>query len=159
MKECKKSRDFLQDAPYGKVFQMIANRFKRMGDENLAKHDITFAQLKILAYVSRREEKEEVLQRDLEQSFEVRKSSITAILQNMEKSGIILRESAAEDARIKRILLTDKGKELDRELKSYIHTLEEEIVAGFSEEEKVLFRSFLWRISENLERLERKDLC
>lgn len=148
-----------QQPPVGKLLQCAANRFRRLGDENLAKHGITFSQLRVLAMVSVAEREERVLhQKDLEQAFEIRRSSVTGMLQTMEKNGLLVREKDLSDARIKRVHLTEKGRELDRKLRQWIRDLEEEMLGGFSSEERDLLRQMLFRIGERLEEMERKDL-
>ena len=143
---------------FGRECQKLSNHFHRLGDENLAKEGITFSQLRVLGYISRHGEQGEVYQRDLEQDFGVRRSSITSILQNMEKSGLLKRCGATEDARIKKITLTSKGKDLDERLRSYIHGLEADMMKGFSQEEKELLYEFLLRMSKNLKEAERSRL-
>lgn len=142
---------------FGRAVQGVANRFRRLGDENLAKHGITVSQLRVIAYISTSPEGE-VFQRELEDAFEIRRSSVTGILQNMEKSGLIERFGAAGDARIKKIRLTERGRGLDRELKSFIHGLEEKLLIGFSAEEKAQAKDLLLRMMDNLEQIERDSL-
>lgn len=137
---------------FGREIQKLANRFRRLGDENLQKEGITFSQLRVIAYISKNKT---VLQKELEEFLGIRRSSVTSLLQNMEKSGILERYASGEDARIKIISLTEKGKKLDENLKNYIHLLEEKMLAGFSEEEKEALRGFLVRMEENLEKTER----
>ena len=72
-----------------------------------------------------------------------------------EKSGILQRTPCPEDARIREISLTEKGVVLDERLKEYITNLEEELLSGFSPEEKDILRSLLSRLSENMEKAER----
>lgn len=142
----------------GKIAYDISRRFHRLGDENLAKHGVTLAQLKVLSYVSRNSKAGPVYQKDLEEAFEIRRSSVSGILHTMENSGILLREGSPHDARVKIISLTDKGKKLDEELISFIYNLENDLVAGFNDGEKELLGSFLCRILENLDEIERRNL-
>jgi len=155
MEQDRKGRD--ENFRFGRAVQGVANRFRRLGDENLAKHGITVSQLRVIAYVSTSPEGE-VSQRELEDAFEIRRSSVTGLLQNMEKSGLIERFGSKEDARIKRVRLTDKGKGLDVELKSFIHSLEARLLSGFSPEERSQAKSLLLRMMDNLEQIERDSL-
>ena len=50
-----------------------------------------------------------VYQKDIEREFRVSKSTVTEILQLMEKNGFIVRESSRRDGRMKRILPTEKS--------------------------------------------------
>ena len=139
---------------FGREVQNVANRFRRFGDENLRKEGITISQLRVIAYVSRHREGA-VYQKDLEEHLCVRRSSVTSLLQNMEKSGILIRGGSEKDARIKTLVLTEKGKRLDEKLIYYIKTLEEKLMEGFSSEEKEILQGFLFRMIENLEKVER----
>ena len=49
----------------------------------------------------------------------------------------------------------EKGLELDEKLKSYIKSLESEMMKDFTEAEKELLRNFLLRMLENLDLIER----
>lgn len=154
--EKEKAKDVLRgEFRFGRELQKIANRFRRLADENLNQEGITVSQLRVLAYVSSRGKEGKVYQRDLEEDFGIRRSSVTGLLQNMEKSGILKRTSCPEDARIREISLTEKGVVLDERLKEYITNLEEELLSGFSPEEKDILRSLLSRLSENMEKAER----
>lgn len=147
-----------EDFRFGKEIQNIANRFRRLGDENLQKENVTVSQLRVISYISRNGEGKEVYQKDLEEQFGIRRSSVTSLLQNMEKRGILERHGSSLDARIKIISLTEKGKKLDENLKTYINTLEEASVRGFSPSEKEQFCSFLTRMLANLETMERSRI-
>lgn len=70
---------------------------------------ITGEQCRIISYIAHRTAHGEcVYQRDLEDDFGVKRSSVASILGNLEKSGYIARSVCEEDARIKRITLTER---------------------------------------------------
>ena len=142
---------------FGREVQNLANRFRRLGDENLQKEGITISQLRVIAYVSHHSDVP-VYQKELEEYFGIRRSSVTGLLQNMEKSGLLVRVGAEKDARVKIVSLTEKGRALDEKLKSYIQGLEADLMKGFSSEEKNAMRGFLLRMLENLDSVERSRL-
>ena len=139
---------------FGREVQNVANRFRRLGDENLQKEGITISQLRVIAYISRQGDAP-VYQKALEEHFDIRRSSVSGLLQNMEKSGLLMRRASDTDARVKILSLTEKGRRLDEKLKSYIHGLEEDLMKDFTAEEKKLLWSFLQRMLDNLDPLER----
>lgn len=51
----------------------------------------------------------DIYQKDIESEFAISRSTVTNILKLMEKKGYITRASVASDARLKKIVLTDKG--------------------------------------------------
>ncbi len=152
-----KSTTPLEDFRFGRELQNVANRFRRLGDENLQKEGITISQLRVIAYISCHGE-ETVYQKTLEEHFEIRRSSVTGLLQNMEKSGLLKRTGSSKDARAKIVSLTEKGRELDEKLRNYIQGVESELMKGFEKEEKELLRGFLLRMLENLDSVERSRL-
>lgn len=52
---------------------------------------------------------EDIYQKDIEAQFRIPRSTVTGILQSMEKEGFLIRESVPGDARLKRLVLTKKG--------------------------------------------------
>ena len=158
MKEAKGASDLFLPFRAGKMFRDISHRFHRLGDENLAKHKVTLAQLKILSYVSRHSKEGDVYQKDLEEAFDIRRSSVSEILRTMETGGILKREGSPADARVKTVSLTEKGKKLDEELISFIQNLESDLLSGFEETEKETLAGFLLRIMDNLDEIERRKV-
>ena len=94
---------------------------------------------------------EDVYQRDIERVFQIRRSSVTGILQNMEKIGLITREAVEGDARLKRIRLTDLAIEQHRTVMRSIEQNERDLTAGFTPEEVALLHKLLDRMRENLQ--------
>lgn len=92
-----------------------------------------------------------VFQRGLEKQFNIRRATVTGVLQTMERNGLILRKSVDYDARLKRIVLTSKAIEL---LERSIHTFqdfEKEIRRGINEEEIATFFAIAEKLKKNIE--------
>lgn len=88
----------------------------------------------VLGFISRRaEEGRDVYQRDIEERFRIRPPSVTALLKAMEQDGFIVRASAAQDARLKSLTLTEKGRTCDRALRTCIETFERELRRGLDD--------------------------
>ena len=62
----------------------------------------------ILAYLYRHRD-QAVFQRDIEREFSITRSTVTNILQLMERKGYIQRQSVPQDARLKQLVLTEEG--------------------------------------------------
>ena len=52
---------------------------------------------------------QDIFQKDIEQRFAVGRSTVTNLIQLMEKKGFVKRESVKQDARLKKVILTEKG--------------------------------------------------
>ena len=55
-----------------------------------------------------RHREEQVFQRDIEREFSITRSTVTNILQLMERKGYIERRSVPQDARLKKLVLTEE---------------------------------------------------
>ncbi|MHA7965336.1 MarR family winged helix-turn-helix transcriptional regulator [Paenibacillus sp. CAU 1782] len=93
-------------------------------------------------------------QNELAKELNIQKATLTVMLNRMEKTGLVRRESDARDQRISRIYLTDKGKGLLARLQRTLDVLEEQAMKGFSEEEKQAMSGMLARIEKNLKELK-----
>ena len=108
----------------------------------------------LLRYLYENQERD-VFQRDIEKAFSISRSSVTVTLQLMEKNGLIRRESVAQDARLKRIVLTQKARDLHRQIEADILAIESNLAHGISEEEQEVFLRVAKKMQENL----REDLA
>jgi MarR family transcriptional repressor of mepA len=97
---------------------------------------------------------EDVFQKDLESQFSVRRSTMTTILQLMEKNGLIKKESVSRDARLKKLILTPAAIEMQDRIRSGIDTLEAKMREGISDKDLDTFFSVAEKIKENLNRSE-----
>ena len=68
----------------------------------------------------------------------------------MEKNGLICRESVAQDARLKRIVLTQKAVDLHRQIEEDIAGFEEMLAQGIPDEDQETFLRVAQKMRENL---------
>ncbi len=112
----------------------------------------------ILKYLYENRE-HEVFQRDIEKYFSIGRSTVTGIIQIMEKNGYIKRESVESDARLKQVVLTEKGLDNHYMMEKIIEELEEEILEDISPEELELFFRVSAKIKKNLEKSMEQGGC
>ena len=86
----------------------------RQIDELCQKYGITGKQFMLLnyLYLNESEEKDKLLQKEIKEEFQVRRSTVTSILQTLENKDFIIRTTDTIDQRKKVIKLTDKAKEV-----------------------------------------------
>ena len=82
----------------------------------------------------------------------LRRSSATGVLQTMERGGLIRRVPVPQDARLKKLVVTQKGRELYALIYSDILETERRLTAGLSEQELAAFWQVLDKLRDNLER-------
>ena len=93
----------------------------------------------------------DVFQRDFEARFSIRRSTATNMLKLMEKNGIIYREPVPYDARLKKIVLTEKAIEIHKKATKNIEMVENTLKKGITEEELIVFYNVVDKIKNNLE--------
>ncbi len=93
----------------------------------------------------------DIYQRDLQQQFSVRRSTMTGILQAMERDGMITRHPVEWDARLKKIQLTEKAIQRQERFQQTIAGIEARLSAGLTPEEKASFISICEKIRSTLE--------
>lgn len=95
-------------------------------------------------------ESSDVFQRDLEIAFSVRRSTMTSVLQLMEKNGLIKRLPVEYDARLKKLVLTPKAVDIHNYIENSHSALEKQMVKGISEAEQAEFLRIMRKLQANL---------
>ena len=93
---------------------------------------------------------QDVFQKDIEEQLSVRRSTATGILQLMEKNGLIIRESVPYDARLKKLILTEKALKIHRNAVDEMSRINTQLMHNISPEELALFSSVIAKMRENL---------
>ena len=101
----------------GKYIQIVSRQIKRNMDETLSCYHVTGVQSMIIGYIYKKSKKQEVFAKDIEEEFNMRKATVTGILQLMETNGLISRKAKTEDSRLKTITLTEKALEIEKVIK------------------------------------------
>ncbi|OUN26947.1 MULTISPECIES: MarR family winged helix-turn-helix transcriptional regulator [unclassified Blautia] len=139
----------------GRIINIVSHQLKRTIFFYTWKDcGLTTMQNRVLHYILVRSLENPVYQKDLEKEFKVSKSTVTEILQLMERKGFIERKSSKRDGRMKRILPTEKAITIQREVMENIRTVEEKLRAGVTEEDYKTCLKVLKKMSENLAKEE-----
>ena len=129
-------------------------QIKRLMNRHLTENDgygLTGMQFAIVSYIAKESTERDVFQKDLEQKFDIRKSTVTGILNTMERDGLLLRETVPYDARLRKMILTDKALQAKKNSEQVIDTVENQLSKGLTEEEIATFLTILEKISKNAE--------
>lgn len=108
----------------------------------------------ILRYIEEHEN-ELVTQKDIEVAFGITRSTASTVLSLMEKKELITREVLKEDNRVKKVMITDKGKSVNADIKKEIDDFEQTLILGLSEEEINQFLNCINKIKNNLKEEEK----
>lgn len=100
---------------------------------------------------------QEINQKDLESILNIRRATISGVLQNMEKNELIKRITNKEDIRTKKIILNEKTKEIFERKQKIIKKTEKEIIKNISQEDLETFIKVLNIMKENIKKEEGKN--
>lgn len=103
----------------------------------------------IIGYLSRHSD-QDIFQKDIEKIFSYRRSTASTVLGLMEEKGLIERRPVNYDARLKKIVLTDKAKRFADSCEEDARALGVEMTSGLSDEEYAVFIGIIDRIKQNL---------
>ncbi len=128
------------------------NMIKRYIDNvraRLGYDDVSFAQGGVTRYLYNNSN-QPVYQRDLEIRFGIRRSTVTGILQGLEKNGYIDRLSVPGDGRMKQIILTEKGRKMEEDIRASMEHCEGVFRKNLDEEEVVRLLGLMEKIRANI---------
>lgn len=139
---------------YEHLFQFylrnIVHHSKLKADQFLIPYEITHQQARIVGFIGESNKQGAVIkQKDIEVALGLKGSSITSLMQGLEKKEFIKRITSLNDSRIKELVLTDKGINLIETFENVFNEIENTVVIGFSDDEKKQFLSYLERANRN----------
>lgn len=103
-----------------------------------------------IGYLINNSEKD-IFQKDFENEFLIRRSTASNILKHMEDNGLIKRVPVDYDARLKKIILTDKAVEIHKQIAAVIKKRENKLRMGLSDDEIITFFKITSKLKKNLE--------
>lgn len=142
----------------GREIHVLSNRVCRYLDNSKELRHIEEATGKntwIIGYIAQKEKEGiAVYQRDMENQFGITRSTASKVVNRMVKKGLIERQSVPEDARLKKLVLTERSREIHQRMTAEFRDMEESLVDGFSGEEIEQLRDYLQRMKYNIEKKE-----
>lgn len=135
----------------GRMINTISHQLKRQMCMHEPEDSLkTNMQRLVLHYILFQSLQRDIYQKDVEKEFHIRRSTATGTLQILEKNGFITREPVKEDARLKKLVPTEKAKGVRRHILENIRYVEELLARGIPEEKLAVCREVLEQVSENL---------
>ena len=119
----------------------------------LLPNGMTVSQASAMGYLLL-QEGTDVYQKDLENFFKLRRSTVSSMLNTLEKKGIIQRQAVPHDARLKKLVLTDHGRQLSSLAGQIFSQINELMVQGLTQEELTTLAAILNKIETNLSKAE-----
>lgn len=130
-----------------KLFREIANLKFCMSQQQLRKLNLYPGQERIVYYLMKNNG---LSQSELCERLGVKPSTVAVMLKRMKDTGLFEKVSDKNDKRVVRIFLTDKGKEVYKEINMFHKHLGKLFFENISEEERIILKRILIKIKDNL---------
>ncbi|WP_342757502.1 MarR family winged helix-turn-helix transcriptional regulator [Kineothrix sedimenti] len=140
------------DQPLAFRIKSLNNQIRRYFERTaILENDanLTGMQYGILGFLAEQSSKTDVYQKDIEAEFNIRRSTASGMLKLLEKEGFIIRENDSGDTRLKKIIMSDRAKELNKVAKANMEKLQVLLTRGISDKEMEQFYATLKKISDN----------
>ena len=133
----------------GARVRVLAQNIKQAFDRKLTALGLTTQQSFVLRYLYEHSE-EKVYPKDIEKRFDLTHPTVSGIIQRLEAKGFLAAEPDSDDRRCKRVVLTPKARECQKEIWQHIQWVERTMVSGMTPEEEQTLTELLERACENL---------
>ncbi len=146
------------ERPLGHEIHVLSNLIRRVIDNSPIRkkiEDATGNNTWIISFIARREGSD-VFQRDLEQKFGITRSTASKVVSLMVRKGLVERQSIPEDARLKKLVLTDRSWEILDQMEEDFQAVEDALVEGFTPQEVDQIYDYVERMQENMKRIGRE---
>lgn len=130
----------------------IDRAMKNVHDKRFQEYDLTTSQKSILCQLWN---KDGLTQKEIQENLCLKAASVSGLVDILLKKGFIYRKHDDEDARFKRLYLTEKGSELKDISITILKEIEDEVSQGFSDDERIIFISWMRKLYNNLNAIEK----
>ena len=134
----------------GMWINILSHEVKKYFNAQLSTMGITGVQGLVLHYIILHDAAGAVFQKDVEDAFSMNRSTATGILQLLVKGGFLRREPVDYDARLKRLIPTEKAACLDAKMTEYLRHMEQRLTHGLSAAQITQFKETAACMSANL---------
>ena len=144
----------MKEIRFGLELRTLNNMIKRYFEFSSHKSEvetITGNNGWIIGFLSRNAcEGKDVYQKDIEDHFNITRSTVSNVLSLMEQKELIQRLPDPQDARLKKIVLTKRAEGISEILKADADKMERTLTKGFTQEELETLYSFIQRMKDNI---------
>lgn len=136
-----------QEMPSAAVI-WISRLLQRLDDERMRPYGVTSAQLPVLVALKNGER---LTQKELARIAGVEQPSMAQLLARMERDDLVRREPSPSDGRSSLIMLTEKALATLEPGRDALRSVDADVCAGFTDEERKVFLGLLRRMASNAE--------
>ena len=134
---------------------MMAKSVRLMQDDRLNSQNITAKQAMTLGYIVMQNKHGNVVnQKNIEKEFHLTASTVTSLIEKLEKTGYITRSASKTDSRCNILKPTKEALAFNDEIVKNIELIENSVLEGISFDEKKIFEDVLDKMFGNIIRMK-----
>ena len=131
-------------------FDKLNRKMRRHFSSYFVGTPLTSIQALVLHYLLTESEKRDIFPKDLEEFLQIKASSVTSLLHNLERNGYLRRESLADDGRYKKLVLTEKTLAIREEIFRRIDEYMKSMFVGITEQDLQVFEKVILQMTGNI---------
>lgn len=131
------------------IHTSIVRELMKIDGNNELIRGLSPTQMMIIGYILNHSN-EDVYQRDLESILNLRRATVSGVLQTMEKNGLIKRITSKKDTRTKIIIMQEDAKKFFLMHQKDFEIIEEYMTKGLTDEEITCFLHIIKKMQGNL---------
>lgn len=131
----------------GYLVQQISHLLEQLYNKNLINEGLSISQARVIYLLY---QNDGMTQSELQQDLLIKASSITKLIDVLAEKGLVIREVCPDDARIKKIYLTEEGRKKEENLYKISEATEANLLSSLSDSEGKDLISMLKSIKSNL---------
>ena len=137
-----------QNRHAARYISKLSNKLRRKIDAFSSREDFSGSQGKVLHFLLA--QTNDVFQKEIVDSYSLRPPTATVLLKKMEQNGLIYREADENDARLKKIIVSEKALQYKDIVMADILNLEKELTQGISENDLDVFFRVVEKMLTNI---------
>ena len=130
-------------------YDKLNRRMSRYFSSFFTGTQITSIQGLILHYIIVESEARDIFPKDIEEFLEIKGSSVTSLISNLERNGYLRRESLDSDRRYKKLVLTEQTLAIKEDITSRVNEYMHSMFAGIAEDDLEVFERVIMQMTEN----------
>ncbi|MBP2634392.1 MAG: hypothetical protein H6Q72_299 [Firmicutes bacterium] len=131
----------------GYLIQQLSHLLEQRYNKNLANEDLSISHARVLYLLTKNNG---MTQSELQQDLLIKASSVTKLIDILVQKCLVSRETSSEDARIKRIYLTEAGRQKENRLDQIREATEANLLQTLSETDCNSLIQMLKALKKNL---------
>jgi len=133
----------------GPKIQKLSHLMVQLKNRRMEHMGLTQQQANVINYLYNHPDRD-IYQKDIAAHLALKNSSVTSLIANLEKNGFLTKVPDPDDARHKKIVLTDRAFSEHLVCLDYVNAIEDRMTTGMTPQELELFHDLLRRAIGNI---------